>query len=267
MKKELQRIKASKDELFIHPHYDGKKITTVVQGRQGIHLESIDLHNGTREKITAPVWYELDNPVVQDSLLLFRASFNANNSFYARNSRTGHIDNVLNAPYGVRFPSLYTDSLYFSFYTSDGYKPGRIALKDLKNIPLDKEHFRLADSLVRRENWKMSWDNDSIYPTRKYRKLTHLFNFHSWGPLYIDPSRQEITAGIVAYSQNKLSTLSLSADIFWIRTTITAPGCLTPATKEYGRYSPSTSVAEDTTITPSTQRPKTCTPEQKIPST
>lgn len=211
MKKELQRIKASKDELFIHPHYDGKKITTVVQGRQGIHLESIDLHSGTREKITVPVWYELDNPVVQDSLLLFRASFNANNSFYARNSRTGHIDNVLNAPYGVRFPSLYTDSLYFSFYTSDGYKPGRIALKDLKNIPLDKEHFRLADSLVRRENWKMSWDNDSIYPTRKYRKLTHLFNFHSWGPLYIDPSRQEITAGIVAYSQNKLSTLSLSA--------------------------------------------------------
>lgn len=212
LKTELKRIEAGKDELFIHPHCQGRTITVSVQSPYGIRLESIDTETGEREKLTPLLWYELDNPVRQDSLLLFRASFNGNNSFYRKNLNTGRIQNILNSPYGVRFPSFSAaaDSLYFSFYTSDGYKPGRISSRDFENLPVEEKNFRLADSLAKRENWKMSWDNDSVFSSKKYRKFTHLLNFHSWGPLYIDRYQGKADFGIVAYSQNKLSTLSLA---------------------------------------------------------
>lgn len=207
---EVQRINASRDELFIHPHYHKGVITVSVQNPQGIHLETIDLRTGRRQRLTSKMWYELDNPLMIDSLLLFRASFNTNNAFYVKDPASGKMKKVLTSPFGVRFPALGKDSLYFSFYTSDGYKPGRIAVRDFAQETASEKHFRLADSLIMREQWKPAWNNDSVYSTKRYRKFSHLLNFHSWGPVYIDQYQGKIEGGIVAYSQNKLSTLSLS---------------------------------------------------------
>lgn len=213
MKTELQRIKARKDELFIHPSYTNGKITTIVQNTTGVHLESIDLQTGKREVVIPGMWYEMDNPIQQDSILLFRASFNGNNSFYLKKAGEDTLRNILNARYGVRFPHFNANGniLYFSFYTADGYKPARIKADRFTNLPLEKTYFRLADSLKKRENWQLQLDNDSTFDSRRYRKFTHLLNFHSWGPVYIDQYEGEIDGGIIAYSQNKLSTLSLAA--------------------------------------------------------
>lgn len=210
LKTEIQRINASQDELFIHPHYHEGKITVSVQDPQGIHLESIDVRNGRRQRLTSKMWYELDNPLSMDSLLLFRASFDTDNAFYVKNPASGITKKILTSPFGVRFPNLKADSLYFSFYTSDGYKPGRIALCDFAHTPVDEKHFRLADSLAVREQWKLSWNTDSVYTSKRYRKFPHLLNFHSWGPLYIDQYQRKIEGGIVVYSQNKLSTMALA---------------------------------------------------------
>ena len=213
MKTELQRIEADQDELFIHPSYAKGKITTVVQNTNGIHLESIDPQTGKREMILPRMWYEMDNPVQYDSTLLFRDSFNGNNAFYLKKQGEDSVRNILNARYGVRFPHLQPteNMLYFSFYTADGYKPGRIKTDRFTNLPLEKTYFRLADSLKKRENWQLQFQYDSVFDSRRYRKFTHLLNFHSWGPVYIDQYEGKIDGGIVVYSQNNLSTLSLAA--------------------------------------------------------
>lgn len=213
MNKELMRIQAGPDELFIHPRYKDNQIQVVVQSNSGNHLESIDIQSGKRTKLTDPFRYELDNPVKLNNQLLFRASFNGNNSLYSLGNKNKEISNILNSRFGLRFPATNTteDTLYFSFYTSNGYKPGKIEINRLTSQPMETATFRLADSLTRSENWELNLNADSTFPTKKYNKLTHALNIHSWGPLYINQFDRELDAGLILYSQNKLSTLSLTA--------------------------------------------------------
>lgn len=213
LKREIRRIPAGENELFIHPSFHEGQIITVVQSPQGIHIERIHPETGERQKLTEPVWYELDNPVLRDNMLFYRASYNGNNALYKKNLSTGETYNILNAPFGLRFPAVSPadDRLYFSFYTSEGYKPGTVSLSDLQKQRPQYAGYRLADTLSRQENWQLGYSYDSTFRTRKYNKFTHLLNPHSWGPLYVDAQEQELNIGLVAHSQNKLSTLSLSA--------------------------------------------------------
>lgn len=214
LRNEIWRLTANQDELFIHPTYANGKIITAVQTTQGIHLESIDLTTHARQKLTDNMPYELDNPVAyDDSTLIFRASFNGNNALYRITADGTNTRNILNSSYGLRFPALNPsrDSLYFSFYTSDGYKPGRVKLTELQENPVEMKRFRLADTVRIQENWQPAFAFDSTYRSRKYNKTTHLVNIHSWGPLAVDLNAGEVDFGAVVYSQNKLSTLSFMA--------------------------------------------------------
>lgn len=208
---EIARFPAQNDELFIHPAYHNGQIVTVVQSPAGIRLEKIDIQTGVRRKITEDIFYETDNPALSDSLLIYRASYNGNNAFY-RMTPQGPA-NILNGKFGVRFPHLEADSnrLFFSFYTSDGYKAGCISLDKLQEKPVEYNTFPIADSMKKQENWQLSLQADSVFPTRKYRKFTHLINIHSWAPLDIDINDIDVDFGAVIYSQNKLSTLYFTA--------------------------------------------------------
>lgn len=211
LEQEMQRIPAAAGELFVHPSSDGRRVVTVVTSPDGVGVEMVDFHSGERQRLVAPVHYELDNPILlRDTLLVFRASFDGNNALYEKNLRTGHTNRILHTPFGVRFPSIAGDSLTFSFYTSDGYKPGRVAKSRVSRQPVEARGFRLADSMVAREGRVLLSGRDSTYLSRRYRKLPHLFNIHSWGPLCVNRADEDVTVGIVAHSQNKLSTLALS---------------------------------------------------------
>lgn len=208
---ELWRMQAGANELFIHPTYANGKIVTVVQSPQGLHLEQIDILTRQRQPLTSDIYYELDNPVIQDSALFYRASYNGNNAFYQYHPQESQF--ILGSSYGVRFPVAqpHSDRLYFSFYTADGYKPGYISLAKLQSYPSEFKQFPLAEAISKQEDWHLSSENDSVFVTRKYRKFTHLVNIHSWGPLAIDLNDMDADLGAVIYSQNKLSTLSFTA--------------------------------------------------------
>ena len=209
--KEILRIPAAPGELFIHPSYADGKILTVVQSSAGLHLEQIALSDGKRECLTDNVFYEIDNPVYADSSIVYRASFDGHNAFYRLKDK--QTTKILEGRYGLRFPYYQADSgqLFFSFYTADGYKPARIDSASLTDQPVEYAHFRLADSMKQQEKWQLPLTADSIYPVRKYNKLAHLVNIHSWAPLYIDLNDLDVDLGAAVYSQNKLSTLSFSA--------------------------------------------------------
>ena len=211
LQKEEWRLAGEFDELFIHPSYADGKIITVVQTSQGLHLERIDVRSRQRQKITEAVAYEIDSPVALDSTIIYRASYNGNNALYQLNN--GEKSQILSGRYGVRFPHLSQDKkqLIFSFYTSDGYKPGQIDFSKIKTNPVEYKTYRLADSMKQQENLQLSLTNDSIFSTRKYNKFSHLFNIHSWAPVAVDLNNMDFELGAVVYSQNKLSTLSFTA--------------------------------------------------------
>lgn len=211
LKKEIRRIPAASGEMFLHPTYSDNIIFTVVQSSGGLRLERIDLTTGKRERLTEDLYYELDNPVATDKGLVYRASYDGHNAFYRLGADS--TSRILQGHYGIRFPYYSPDSnqLYFSFYTADGYKPGKVSLNKLKDTPIRYAGFALADSMKHQENWQLPLSNDSVYTTRKYNKFTHLINIHSWAPFYIDLNDMDIDFGAVIYSQNKLSTLSFAA--------------------------------------------------------
>jgi len=77
---------------------------------------------------------------------------------------------------------------------------------EIKSIQLKTDD--LAQKLAAQEVGIPDFSNpDSVkYPSTKYSKIGHLFNFHSWAPAYIDVNSYEIRPGISMFSQNKLAT-------------------------------------------------------------
>lgn len=211
LKHEHWRIAADEDEHFIHPVFHNGHITAVVQSPQGLRLESIDTATRRRTPLTRNLRYELDHPAYIGDTLIYRASYNGNNAFYRLVGDSSEL--LLSGRYGIRFPhySPRTDSLYFSFYTSDGYKPGVAARTGLIPQPADYRSYPLADHITRQEQWHASPTRDTLYPSRRYRRFPHLFNIHSWAPVYANISPIEFDLGATVYSQNKLSTLSFTA--------------------------------------------------------
>ena len=214
LEKELFRLKGNGTELFVHPSHDGQgNIITIVVDTRGKHIESVNIRTGKRTPLTANTPYEIDNPVAAGNRIIYRGAFDTNNSFYCQDHPNDFGHNALNAKFGLRYPQLSPgkDSLYFSFYTADGYKPAKIAVNRLENNPIEKEKFPIANTVTQQEDWQFALNTDSTYVSRKYNKTLHLFNFHSWGPIFPDVDDTDVDFGIAASSQNKLSTLFLTA--------------------------------------------------------
>lgn len=170
LEKELFRLKGNGTELFVHPSYDGQgNIITIVVNTLGKHIESVNIQTGKRTSLTANTYYEIDNPVATSNQIIYRGAFDANNSFYRQNTPNHFGNNALNSKFGLRYPTLSSgkDSLYFSFYTADGYKPAKIAVNQLENNPIDNKSFAIADSITQQENWQFKLNTDSTYASQK----------------------------------------------------------------------------------------------------
>ena len=220
LQKEHFRLQGKFGELFVHPSLnDREEIITVVTSPEGKWIEAINIHTRERRPLTPRTDYEIDNPrPLKGEDLLYRAAFNTNNAFYKKEASSGFGEHVLEAKYGIRYPSLSSgyDTLYFSFYTSEGYKPGKVALCNTISKPVETKSFTLADTLARMEKWlSPSFGIDSVYSTRKYNKSAHLFNVHSWAPFFPDRDEVELTYGIAVSAQNKLSTFYWTAGYVW----------------------------------------------------
>ena len=57
--------------------------------------------------------------------------------------------------------------------------------------------------------------NTTNYLPTDYNHWRHLFNFHSWLPLYFNANTQDIGLGISAMSQNELSNSILQTNLLW----------------------------------------------------
>ena len=119
--------------------------------------------------------------------------------------------------------------LYFSVPTIKGLQLSRVSADSLLNRPVrfeDIHRYALADSLAAQER-KIAllegYDSavpasDSIYMSapKRYRKAAHMFNLHSWAPVYVsvnnimnmsfDRIYQAASLGVSGIMQNRLST-------------------------------------------------------------
>ncbi len=115
-----------------------------------------------------------------------------------------------NSRYGIDNFCLYDSTIVVSDYTSNGYKivslPYQASPYDINN---NNEPMYFTRLNRQQENFILSEDVinfDTVYKSTKYSKLSHLFNIHSWAPLFINVQSMDIGFGASIMSQNLLST-------------------------------------------------------------
>jgi hypothetical protein len=123
----------------------------------------------------------------------------------------GNLLQLSSVPFGADDVAISEGKLVFSNFSADGYQLVSLDPDDALSKPfadIQQKEYDLAETLASQEGAVLDFTSktEAEYPTKPYSKLGHLFNFHSWAPVYIDADDYEIQPGISLFSQNKLGT-------------------------------------------------------------
>ena len=210
-----QETALSMDLFILTPSWseNSTELFAVALGNKGKTLAKINPYSGKITLLRPYTYNELRRPVQHENMLYYTASFNGTDDLFAYSLTQNSGYRVTNSRFGVRDvqPTLNGRNLVFSNYTSDGFKIVKMALQPSHFVEMDSIksfHYKMADKLASQETGIVDFTSyDSTrYKSTTYSKLSHLFNFHSWAPVHIDLSTDEIRPGVSLMSQNKLST-------------------------------------------------------------
>ena len=154
------------------------------------------------------------------------------NELYHLDPSTGTLRQKTVTRYGASDFTYDTDGryLYYSSQTVKGMKIFRTAVEDLVDREADfseRHEWVLAETLARQEKALAAEDGHeeavseievNFSEPERYRKLAHMFNVHSWAPLYVnvdnimnmsyDYTWQAASLGATGIMQNRLSNAS-----------------------------------------------------------
>ncbi len=212
----LERFNTDDNQYFFTPCWDekGEKLYFVSLSSKGKYLASFDLQSKHFQPITPTTFGNLKNPVFTNSQIIFSADFSGTDHLYSVDPDSQHIFRIYEAKFGADYPSAENskNQILFSNYSALGFQLSTVNLNDKSNhfkvTDISLKSNELAENLATQEKGIPDYCNrDSIkYPSKKYSKLGHLFNFHSWAPAYIDVNSYEIRPGASVFSQNTLGT-------------------------------------------------------------
>lgn len=201
------------NQYFLTPAWDSASTTIyfVALSSKGKYLGSLHTKTGEFSMLTQPDYHDIRNPEFCDGKLYYTSAQTGTDNIFCLDLSTGQITQITSVPFGADYPSIASSRLFFSNYSSNGYAVAAQNLQDGSGTPsgeLPAVTYKLAESLAGQEDTILDF-SASVYPdyqVKPYRKLAHLFNFHSWAPLYINVNDYEIRPGISILSQNKLGT-------------------------------------------------------------
>lgn len=212
----IHRYKTPDNQYFFTPSWNenGEKLFVVCLSSQGKCLAELDLKTQHFTELTERTFANLKNPVYSIGQLFFSSDFSGIDNLYSLNIENKSIQQIASVPFGADYPviSASGNDLFFSNYNSSGYQIAKIRLHDknqrkvINSIQLQAN--QLANQLAVQEKGipDFTYSDTILYSSKKYSKLGHMFNFHSWAPAYVDVNSFEIRPGASFFSQNKLGT-------------------------------------------------------------
>lgn len=220
--KPVGRIPAPSGHTLQLPEWtDMQHIVTTAVTKNGKQIVILDLADENWSLIMPAGRIDISEPVNYKNYILFRGTFNGIDNIYAVNkSKSDDIYQVTFSPYGGYFPAVNKDSscLLFSDYTSLGFNVASVSLDTRQWIQVDPK--RKTNYTWKVDSYEMSdhpHTSQFVSDEKPYRKMAHLFHFHSWLPFFTDvdeltesPEQVPITPGFMIFSQNMLSTLTSS---------------------------------------------------------
>lgn len=202
------------NDFFTYPSFDpeGERIVTTAVGDSGNRLIMTELQTGNANDLTEPTFTEISQPVFWGKRIVFIGAYSGINNLYVLDISSGAISQLTSLKFGVSDPFVTKDGRFiFSDYTADGYRIALLQDRDEHLRPLGKvpdNSVKLYEALAAQADTILepSAIPDTNYATKKYSRLGHLLNFHSWAPMSIDVDNYNVKPGISVLSQNVLST-------------------------------------------------------------
>lgn len=183
---------------------------------------------GRQFAVTSPSYVTIDNLSAADGMLYFNSIFSGKDEAHTIDLATGKQYRISNSRYGSFSPSPSPSGEYISLvtYERDGYKAALQEVEYWEEVEWEPVPRNIVNAPLK--PWDVPNIDDVVYthteaeksagkyPSKRYYKGAHLFNVHSWAPLYYAPdllmNDQSLDArfGATLISQNLLSTAASS---------------------------------------------------------
>ncbi|MCK9218504.1 MAG: hypothetical protein M0P47_00455 [Bacteroidales bacterium] len=206
---------------------------------KGETIAIMDTATGKISPILPFSYNEISGPTFfHDQYIIFNFDFAGVENLYTLDTITKEVYQITSGYFASMDPDFSSDKKFiiYSDYTSDGMMIAEIPVDPNNWIPLtqvkdhsvklfqflaDQEMVNLQDSIRLRNIYKMNQvenldlEKDSIqgtlYPVKKYSKAGNLFKIHSWAPASFEVNDLTFHPGVMALSQNLLSTMTANA--------------------------------------------------------
>lgn len=221
----LQTIPSPGNRFLQHPAWmeQDSALVLMVSGKSGKSIYSYAPAADSWKRLFEAEFDDVSYPVVDGQKIYFGGTFSGIDNIYCLDLEEKRSYQVTSARFGAFYPQLSRDGrvLYYSNYSARGHGIASMPLekgfwKPLEEARSHTEQINYRQSNAEKEIVEGVYDSDSVhYESGRYIKALHLFNFHSWLPLYFDylnpelefdPDHLPLSPGISLISQNRLST-------------------------------------------------------------
>lgn len=194
---------------------EGKTLIFIAVDESGKRFMRLETEHGRYTEISRPGYSEISDPVVEGGWIYYTGTVDNKSQILRMNLNTKVTEVLTASAYGASRPQLFNNQLIYSDYTSEGQRISRKSLKNIAPLPYSEtlsEDWIRVNELSRQESIRGADPaTDTIVSSGKYSKARHLFNIHSWAPVYADVTAETARPGISVMSQNLLSTLFVTA--------------------------------------------------------
>ena len=218
--KVIEKIPSPGNEFLQYPVWgnSGDMIFVTSMGLEGKSIKSYDLTSGKWDVIFDPVFDDIAELSAGENYLLFRATFSGIDNIYVLDLSNNKCFRITSSKLGAYYPqfSANADRILYSNYSSQGFNIVETRFDKTTWVPLDSviNHTeQLYSSVINEEAIVEPKDYEPVadYPEKRYSKIAHLFNLHSWAPFYYnyedpDIENPRVYPGVTLLSQNLLNT-------------------------------------------------------------
>ncbi|MEN8116764.1 MAG: hypothetical protein ABFS16_07275 [Bacteroidota bacterium] len=219
----LHRIQTSNNNYFFTPEWvNDREIVSILLTPEGKRIARFDLQSGKHKILIKKDLGEIKHLRVVGNNIYFISGYSGKNCLYVYNTETDLVHHIYEPRFGVEAPTISPNGqkAILSDYTADGFQLIEIKLKKENLEPIsdiNENRYVLADQLTKHELGipELNSTDSTVYDSKKYRKINHLFNFHSWAPAFVDIGSYDIQPGVSLMSQNKLGTAETILGYRW----------------------------------------------------
>jgi len=189
------------------------EIIAVTTGSSGKKLIRIDLEKGLQEVILDAGYSDIASPSVSGTWVYFSGPVGASQGLYRADVNSHRIEIVFAHPHGINYLTVQGTDMLLSVFSGNGYRPARISIASLNGQDVQRIEplIEPVTSIIQRAQGEFPVKvSEAASPEniKPYRKSDHLFNLHSWSPIFLNPDSYQISPGMVLMSQNELSTMT-----------------------------------------------------------